>query len=191
MQAISKAELSYSSPDRAMHGASGDLAVIGDTKPATTHTANVHGVDGKGAKVRAMLRARLGDDVYSSWFTTLEFDGFDGKTVTVSVPVKFLRKWIDEHYKDELLKCCRLEFKTAESIEVVVRQPGAGAQRSAGREAEPAKPRDTGFDQRAMGVVEPPRMPVARPVAGRTSIDGFEGSPLDPHHTFENFVVGA
>ncbi|MGE3229242.1 MAG: chromosomal replication initiator protein DnaA, partial [Hyphomicrobium sp.] len=42
-----------------------------------------------------------------------------------------------------------------------------------------------------MGVVEPPRMPVARPVAGRTSIDGFEGSPLDPHHTFENFVVGA
>jgi chromosomal replication initiator protein len=32
---------------------------------------------------------------------------------------------------------------------------------------------------------------VARPIAGRTSVDGFEGSPLDPHHTFDNFVVGA
>jgi len=35
----------------------------------------------KGGKVRAMLRARLGEDIFSSWFHALEFDGFDGKIV--------------------------------------------------------------------------------------------------------------
>ena len=35
----------------------------------------------KGLKVRAMLRARLGEDIFSSWFHALEFDGFDGKIV--------------------------------------------------------------------------------------------------------------
>ena len=43
---------------------------------------------------RVTLRARLGDDIYTSWFNALEFDEFDGKTVKVSVPVKFLRNWI-------------------------------------------------------------------------------------------------
>ncbi len=46
----------------------------------------------RGLKTRAMLRARLGDDIFTSWFNALEFEGFDGKTVKVSVPVKFLQQ---------------------------------------------------------------------------------------------------
>jgi chromosomal replication initiator protein len=40
-------------------------------------------------------------------------------------------------------------------------------------------------------------MPRVQPVRavpanlGRTSVGGFEGSPLDPHHTFDSFVVGS
>ena len=34
---------------------------------------------GKGEKVRAMLRARLGEDIYTSWFRRMEFDSFDGR----------------------------------------------------------------------------------------------------------------
>lgn len=41
-----------------------------------------------------MLRARLGDDIFSSWFHAIEFESFDAKTVRISVPVKFLRTWI-------------------------------------------------------------------------------------------------
>ena len=40
-----------------------------------------------GEKVRAMLRARFGADVYDCWFHSLEFDAFDGRTVRASVPV--------------------------------------------------------------------------------------------------------
>jgi chromosomal replication initiator protein len=191
MHAISKAELSFSAPER-VRAPSGDFAAS-ERKSVETKSVESQGTDGKGAKVRALLRASLGDDIYSSWFTALEFDEFDGKTVTVSVPVKFLRKWIQSHYIDELLKCCKAEFKTAQHVEVILRQPGSNSARSVGPQVEPAakSPREMIAEPRALGAIEPVRMPVVRPVAGRTSVDGFEGSPLDPHHTFENFVVGS
>jgi chromosomal replication initiator protein len=151
--------------------------------------------EGRGSKVRATLRARLGDDIFTSWFNALEFDAFDGKTVKVSVPVKFLRNWIQSHYLDDLLTCCRAEFKTAERVEVLLRQPGGGAGRPGGVQNEPVKPRDSSSGEtRITPSTEPARLATVRSfanVAGRTSVGGFEGSPLDPHHTFDSFVVGA
>lgn len=195
MQAISKAELSFQATERPQRGVSGVRtdAGLGDAGQAATQVTVTEGTgaEGKGAKVRATLRARLGDDIYSSWFNALEFDGFDGKTVKVSVPVKFLRKWIQSHYMDELLVCCKSEFKTAEQVDVSVRQPGgSAAARAALAEAPALKPREAIAEPRTLGGFEPVRAPIARPVAGRTSVDGFEGSPLDPHHTFDTFVVG-
>ena len=35
----------------------------------------------RGEKVRAILKARLGEDIYSSWFNALEFESFDGRLV--------------------------------------------------------------------------------------------------------------
>ncbi|KAB2943850.1 DnaA N-terminal domain-containing protein, partial [Hyphomicrobium sp.] len=90
----------------------------------------------RGQKVRAMLRARLGDDIFTSWFNALDFESFEAGTVKFSVPVKFLRTWIQSHYSEDLLACCRAEFKGAEKVEVVLRQPGNSA--SARAEAEAA-----------------------------------------------------
>jgi chromosomal replication initiator protein len=149
----------------------------------------------RGLKTRAMLRARLGDDIFSSWFHALEFESFDAKTVRVSVPVKFLRTWIQSHYSDDLLACCRAEFKGAEKVDVVLRQPGGGravvrndSQTVAGASNDGANGvRSSVVEQsgRNLGVIASP------PQAGRTSVGGFEGSPLDPRYTFESFVVGA
>ena len=72
---------------------------IGDTGAVVVETASA-AVEGRGQKVRAMLKARLGDEIYSSWFKSLEFESFDGRIVKVSVPVKFVRNWIQEHYAD-------------------------------------------------------------------------------------------
>jgi chromosomal replication initiator protein len=145
----------------------------------------------RGEKTRAMLRARLGDDIFTSWFHTLEFEAFDAKTVKVSVPVKFLKTWIQSHYSDDLLSCCRAEFKGAEKVEVTLRQPHARAvARADGQPAGPAA--DTGVNgvrnadaARGTGIL------AAAQAVGRTSVGGFEGSPLDPRYTFESFVVGA
>ncbi|MBA4130241.1 MAG: chromosomal replication initiator protein DnaA [Hyphomicrobium sp.] len=151
----------------------------------------------RGKKVHAALKARLGDDIYTSWFKTLDFDGFDGKTVTASVPVKFLRNWIQSHYIDDLLACSRLEFKGAERVDVQLRQPGGQNLRVVAGLAEvqrneamqdartPATPSDQGSR---------PMMPgrgTAQPLPSRIPAGGVDGSPLYPHHTFENFIVGA
>ncbi|MBA2126442.1 chromosomal replication initiator protein DnaA [Hyphomicrobium methylovorum] len=167
------------------HGVGGETT---GTSAVTTSGA----VDGRGQKVRAMLRAQLGEEIYSSWFKSLEFEGFDGRIVKVSVPVKFVRNWIQEHYSEHLLRCSLVEFATAERVEVIWRQPGQTMQRAG--EVRPAEAQAGKALAPALTPAEPPRTSVLRaPVlpAQRTSAGGLEGSPLDPRYTFDSFVVGA
>ena len=49
---------------------------------------------------------------------------FDGRVVRATVPVKFLKSWIQSHYADDLLQCCAAEFTGVERVEVILRQPG-------------------------------------------------------------------
>ena len=152
------------------------------------------GVDARGQRVRAMLRARLGEDVYTSWFNSLEFDHFEGTTVKVSVPVKFLRNWIQSHYSEDLLNCCRAEFAGAERVDVVVRTPGGPSSRPVAEATrESTDDAAAGAPEAAARAVVAPRATQANMAAqsGRTQAAGLEGSPLDPRYTFESFVVGA
>ena len=127
MQTIQKAERSVAGGGFAGAAPSG-LEERTTTTTATSSPTPTNAVttsdEPRGQKVRAMLRAQLGDDIFMSWFHALEFESFDGGTVKVSVPVKFLRTWIQSHYSDDLLACCRAEFKGAERVEVALRQPG-------------------------------------------------------------------
>jgi chromosomal replication initiator protein len=142
----------------------------------------------RGLKVRKMLRAQLGEDVYTSWFHSMDFEPFDGKTVRVTVPVKFLKNWIQSHYSEALLQCCAAEFEGAERVEVELRQPSPArtplVEAPAASDSRPATPghEATTTDWTA---VRP-----AMPVMTRTQVGGFEGSPLDPRYTFESFAVG-
>jgi chromosomal replication initiator protein len=170
----------------------------GRAAPASGHAsftqsgAQDEPVETQGQKTRAMLRARLGDDIFSSWFHTLEFESFQDKTVKVSVPVKFLKNWIQSHYGEDLLACCRAEFKGAEKVDVVLRTPGGHAasrdSQANGAGEEPLNGSRSGHSEnghRAAGII------ASSPPVGRTNVGGFEGSPLDPRYTFESFVVGA
>ncbi|MCB1484341.1 MAG: chromosomal replication initiator protein DnaA, partial [Hyphomicrobiaceae bacterium] len=156
------------------------------------------GAEGRGAKARAMLRAQLGEDIYSSWFNAMEFDGFDGRVVKVSVPVKFLRTWIQAHYSEQLLAACRSEFANAERVEVIWRQPGAavvrqvdGAQQADAADAVKT-PQSLGLSSdQAVKTAPAPLIRPAIPATVRTSAGGLEGSPLDPRYTFESFVIGS
>lgn len=141
----------------------------------------------RGQKVRKMLRAQLGDDVYTSWFQSMEFEHFDGRTVRVSVPVKFLKNWIQSHYSEALLKCCAAEFEGVENVEVVLRQPSP-VRTVTSESASTSDNRSTAAPQVAPATDWPPRPPATPAV--RTQVGGFEGSPLDPRYTFESFAVG-
>ncbi len=141
-------------------------------------------------KIKGLLRSRFGEDIYTSWFKSMDIEGFNGETVRVSVPVKFLRNWIQTHYSDALLECCQSAFEQARHVEVVLRQPVA-LRKSADTPCV-AQPEDSsspaGSDRRSIAVFSPGAN--APSPQGRTFAGGLEGSPLDPRYTFESFVVG-
>ncbi len=143
----------------------------------------------KAPRIRAMLRARLGDDVFTNWFGAMEFDHVDDTAVRISVPVKFLRNWIQSHYSEDVLACCRSEFPGIERVDVQLRQPAPVQSKPAVAAASfaerPAQPQMA--SDRRPGSID---VKVVPPQVGRNAVNGFEGSPLDARCTFETFIVG-
>jgi chromosomal replication initiator protein len=145
----------------------------------------------KWRRIQSRLRAEVGDDVFTSWFGRVELESYDGRVVHVSVPTKFLRNWLQSHYSDKLLACCGTELSGVNRLEFRVRQPHLAPVeklKAVPLAKEFAAPR---LPQNPPAVPIPLR-PVSAPVRdGRTGLEGFEGSPLDPRYTFQSFVVGA
>ena len=132
-------------------------------------------------KFRTLLRARVGEEVFTSWFNALEIDEIIDQTVRVSLPVKFLCNWIQSHYLDDLLACLQAVFPKVEAVDVRLRQPGGVAQ-------QPAAIGEQSAQEAERPVAEIAASP--RSIAAQTQAAGFQGSPLDPRLTFETFVVG-
>jgi chromosomal replication initiator protein len=132
-------------------------------------------------RVRRRLRAEFGEDVFNSWFKSIEIDQAAGEMVRLSVPTRFLKSWIENHYKDRILTRWREEAGHEVRIDVIVRT------------AVSARP-----SVRPKPAIEPVRGPA--PAAPTRSFDNaplvqghgeaLGGSPLDPRLTFETFVQG-
>jgi chromosomal replication initiator protein len=157
---------------------------------AASPDVSLNGLAQKGAKVKAALRARLGEDVFSSWFMTLEFQSFDGRLLKVSVPVKFLRNWIQSHYADALIACASSEFPGVEQVEVLLRQPNAVVAKSQVVTTTRQAVAETYRSFAEPVVTERAATDGAGHAIARSQVNGLEGSPLDPRYTFESFVVG-
>ena len=147
-------------------------------------------IDAAWQKIHPLLRIKLGEDVYTSWFASMALDDVNGDAARVTVPVKFLQTWIQSHYSDELLSSIQSQFKAVSRVEIALRQPGAYQQ----------KPKDVitganagqiaGGAGSVQGGAWPNGFGAGQPLV-RTEANGFEGSPLDPRYTFDSFVVGA
>lgn len=139
-------------------------------------------------RVRRRLRAELGEDVFSSWFKSIEIDQAGPHSVRLSVPTRFLKSWIDHHYRDRISTRWSEEAERTVHVEIHVRS--AAAQRSQPR------PRPVEETVRAAPVAAPmqaPRVnePAASPAYSVTSPGAaLGGSPLDQRLTFETFVQG-
>ncbi|WGD32490.1 chromosomal replication initiator protein DnaA [Ancylobacter sp. WKF20] len=131
-------------------------------------------------KVRRRLRAEIGEEVYSSWFPRLELDGIFGDTVRLSVPTRFLKTWIQQHYI-ERLSTLWLEEMGVGRVDLIVRTAMMRAPNAPVRVA-------------ATPMVRPaaePRLAASAPVApATTSGDVAGGSPLDPRLTFAAYRLG-
>lgn len=136
-------------------------------------------------RVKGRLRAAVGEDVYSSWFARMDYEGVEANTVRLSVPTKFLKTWIQAHYADRVLGCWQAEVSEVTHIELTVR---SSIRATPMRDAKPPANDDrkpVGPGGRADG-----RGDGRNGAAVLAAHDVLGGSPLDPRLTFASFVVG-
>jgi chromosomal replication initiator protein len=135
-------------------------------------------------RIKKRLHTELGDDVFLSWFGRVEFEALDQGVARLSVPTRFLRKWIQAHYADRVLALWKAEEPAIGRVELTVR--------SAAMRISVAKPKPSETS---------PPPPQTRGVLAfngesRASVpfvsvhEALGGSPLDPRLSFETFIVG-
>jgi chromosomal replication initiator protein len=133
-------------------------------------------------KVKERLRAEVGDDVFSSWFASMELEACESGAARLTVPTRFLKSWVQSHYAERVLACWQAVDKSISRIELIVRSAILRTTIAKSKPGEPAivpaSYRGNGVDGRAM------------PVGDASAHDALGGSPLDPRLTFDNFVVG-
>jgi len=135
-------------------------------------------------RIKERLHFELGEDVFSSWFGRVEFEAVNQGAVRLSVPTRFLRKWIQTHYADRVLAQWQVEEPAIARLELSVRSAAIRPFTPKAKLPDPpAPPRES--REATVGNGEP------RASAPFMSMhDALGGSPLDPRLSFETFVVG-
>ena len=75
----------------------------------------------KWQRVSHRLRAELGDDLFTSWFGRMDAEDCCNLKLIVSVPTRFLKSWIENHYVTKLQKIAETEFGRLDAVQVRVR----------------------------------------------------------------------
>jgi chromosomal replication initiator protein len=135
-------------------------------------------------RIKERLRSELGEDVFTSWFGRMEFEAVENGAVRLSVPTRFLRKWIQSHYSDRVLAQWQVEEPTVARMELSVR---SAAIRPTIAKAKPPEPPALARETREVTAVNG-EMRSSMPFM--SVHDALGGSPLDPRLSFENFIVG-
>lgn len=102
-------------------------------------------------RVQSRLRAELGEDVYSSWFSSAMLERHGEGQVVLSVATRFLKHWIEHNFGSRLLELWAIESQgvkqEVERISILVRtgaarrtsQSGANATNAATGDADRLK----------------------------------------------------
>ncbi len=72
------------------------------------------------ARVRAMLRADVGDAAYNSWLKPLTLSEVMGDRLRIAVPTRFMRDWVESNYAERLAGLWRDENDAIASVEIIV-----------------------------------------------------------------------
>uniref|UniRef100_Q11MG9 Chromosomal replication initiator protein DnaA n=2 Tax=Phyllobacteriaceae TaxID=69277 RepID=Q11MG9_CHESB len=144
-------------------------------------------------RVRAQLKARLGTEVYSSWFGRMKLAETSKGVVRISVPTAFLRAWINGHYLDLITSLWKAEDPSTLKVEIVVRTATRTSPVKADVKPVPAR-KASGQPQQALasvGVNGARVTPLPTAKADQAMRPSMFGSPLDSRFTFESFIEGA
>ena len=65
------------------------------------------------------MKAKLGSEVYSSWFGRMKLTEAAKGFVRISVPTAFLKSWINSHYLDLITELWRQEEPELLKVEII------------------------------------------------------------------------
>ncbi len=136
-------------------------------------------------RVKARLRAEVGDDIFSSWFARMDLESLDDGAVRLSVPTRFLKSWIQSHYAERVLACWQAEQDQVGRVELIVRSAVLKTTVQPKPKAELTAAVNDGASRYGNGAAGRPM------TAGDPGVhEALGGSPLDARLTFDSFVVG-
>ena len=168
--------------------------MVGEDRAEDDSIASTNGAERSFERVKAQLKARLGSEVYSSWFGRMQLTEANKGVVRLSVPTAFLRSWINSHYVDLINDLWKEEEPGLIKLEIVVRTAARAARAEPAAPAAVRKMPHQANTALASGMIAPGK--TERPVAARPAMMETEfkqnvlGSPLDPRYTFQSFVEG-
>src|SRR3569833_344019 len=124
-------------------------------------------------RVRARLRAAVGEDVFNSWFARHELEEIVDDKAHLSEPTRFLCSWIQSNYAEKLLDTFKSESPGITRLHFTVRVNGQARPRLAAPvEATPEVEAEVA-----------PTLKIHRDTAAPRG-DALSGSALDPKMTF-------
>ena len=119
-------------------------------------------------RVRGSLRQEFGESAFKSWVKPMNLGGVSDGAVTLTVPTRFMRDWVVTHFADRIRTLWSSENESVQAVQVRVAQTRPTSAKQGEAAADSAE---------SESLVE-------------AGIDHTLSAPLDPRHTFENFVVG-
>lgn len=146
-------------------------------------------------RVQRRLRAELGEDVYTSWFRCLELSEVGNGLATLSVPTKFLRNWIQQHFIERITAHFVQECPDVTRVAISLRATGSRAPVRSEAKAPsgismPAQARIGAVVGDLSARVPNTRRADAAIHLGAGEGDGQVGSPLDKRLALSSFQVG-
>lgn len=116
------------------------------------------------------MRQEFGEAIFRSWLKPLVLQAYYHGTLEVSVPTRFMRDWIQNHYAERILEMCKQANGEVKRLQIVVVQSAIID------------------DFETTGEIQQTTKPSANQNLKR-EIEEIS-SPLDARFTFDNFVVG-
>ncbi|ODT68447.1 MAG: chromosomal replication initiation protein DnaA [Pelagibacterium sp. SCN 63-23] len=143
-------------------------------------------------RVRARLKASVGEDVFTSWFARLELEELVDDLVHLSAPTRFLCSWVQSHYAEKILEAFRHDLPEAARLQVTMRVNGQARPRIApAADAATETPAAEAGDNAAAPAAPAAIPSVPRLVRDNSKGDALSGSAIDPRMTFDSFVAGS
>ena len=121
---------------------------------------------------------------YRTWLRQLTLSAVDGDVAVISLPTRFLRDWVRDHYGDRLRVLCQAEMAGLRRVELRV------AAEAVDMMPDGAASTSNAPTSNALAESLSPAPPPPQSAAVAEGVRNDWLVPLDPRFTFDSFVVG-